>query len=125
MKKYACLALALVLTAAFLVGCGCTNQKMDETAAPTVLPTNEEKWSSTEPSTRPTTAPTTDSTTQSTEPSQTIDRGNGPLEDDTTGSTGVGQEGRSRSGMTGKGGMGSSGSGSGTGSGMGAGIGGH
>ena len=120
MKMYTCLICVLVLTAALLVGCGCTNQKMDETAAPTVLPTNEEVWDATGPSTRPTTQPTT----QSTEPSQTIDRGNGPLEDSITGTTDTtegSQESRSRRGMTG---MGESGSG-GTGSGMGSAIGGH
>jgi hypothetical protein len=109
MKMYTCLICVLVLTAALLVGCGCTNQKMDNTSAPTVLPTNEEIWNSTEPSTRPTTQPTT----QSTEPSQTIDRGNGPLEDSTTGTTGTtegSQESRTRSGF----GAGSSGMGIGT-----------
>lgn len=44
MKKIGFLALTAVLTAAMLVGCGCTNQRMDNTSAPTVLPTNEENW---------------------------------------------------------------------------------
>lgn len=111
MKKYTCLALALVLTTGLLVGCGCTNQKMDNTSAPTVLPTNEEIWNSTEATTRS----TTEATTHSTEPSSTIDRGNGPLEDDMTGSTGStettegGTQSRSRSGMTGGAGSGNSG----------------
>jgi len=47
MKTFVTLALALVLTASCLVGCGCTNQNMDITTAPTVLPTNEEIWNST------------------------------------------------------------------------------
>ena len=48
MKTFASLALILVLTAACLIGCGCTNQNKDNTSAPTVLPTNEEIWNSTE-----------------------------------------------------------------------------
>lgn len=59
MKPFATLALALVLTASLLVGCGCTNQNMDDTSAPTVLPTNEEIWESTEATTRYTTEATT------------------------------------------------------------------
>lgn len=52
MKTFVTLALTLVLTAATLVGCGCTNQNMDNTSAPTVLPTNEEIWSSTQTTTQ-------------------------------------------------------------------------
>ena len=63
MKTLVTLALTLVLTAACLVGCGCTNQNMDNTSAPTVLPTNEEIWNSSEA----TTANTTTETTMSTE----------------------------------------------------------
>ena len=48
MKTFVTLALTLVLTATCLIGCGCTNQNMDSTSAPTVLPTNEEIWNSTE-----------------------------------------------------------------------------
>ena len=59
MKTFVSLALTLVLTASMLVGCGCTNQNMDTTPAPTVLPTNEEIWNSTEATTSHTTAPTT------------------------------------------------------------------
>lgn len=58
MKTFVALALTLVLTASCLVGCGCTNQKMDNTSAPTVLPTNEEIWNSTEATTRSTTEAT-------------------------------------------------------------------
>ena len=61
MKTFVALALTLVLTAATLVGCGCTNQNMDNTSAPTVLPTNEEIWNSTE-ATRNTTEATTNTT---------------------------------------------------------------
>ena len=65
MKTFLTLALTMVLTAACLVGCGCTNQNMDNTSAPTVLPTNEEIWSSTETTTHATTESTmtTDATT--------------------------------------------------------------
>ena len=69
MKTFAALALTLVLTAATLVGCGCTNQKMDNTSAPTVLPTNEEIWNSTEATTRYTTESTilTETTSETTD----------------------------------------------------------
>ena len=58
MKTLATIALTLVLTASLLVGCGCTNRN-DNTPAPTVLPTNEELWESTEATTRATTESTT------------------------------------------------------------------
>lgn len=80
MKKYSIFILVLVLTAALFTGCGCTNRNMNTT--PTVLPTNEENWTNAA-TTAPTTQATTAPTTQPTEPSQTIDRGNGPLEDPT------------------------------------------
>ena len=62
MKTLLTLMLTMVLTASLLMGCGCTNQKMDNTSAPTVLPTNEEIWGSTE-TTRATTEATTNTTT--------------------------------------------------------------
>ena len=37
MKTLLTLMLTLVLTATLLIGCGCTNQKMDATTVPTVL----------------------------------------------------------------------------------------
>ena len=55
MKTFVTLALTLVLTAATLVGCGCTNRNSNNTSAPTVLPTNEELWNTTESTTRATT----------------------------------------------------------------------
>ncbi len=72
MKTFVTLALTLVLTAATLIGCGCTNQKMDDPSAPTVLPTNEEIWNSTEATTRSTTestmmTETTDTTADTTD----------------------------------------------------------
>ena len=68
MKTFVILSLTMVLTAACLMGCGCTNQNMDNTSAPTVLPTNEEIWNSTETTARQTTETTaaTEATTGST-----------------------------------------------------------
>ena len=71
MKTFASLTLIIVLTASLLVGCGCTNQNMDNTSAPTILPTNEEIWNSTESTTRNTTEATT--MTETTNPSTTAD----------------------------------------------------
>ena len=80
MKKYCILVLALVLTAALFVGCGCTNTTtMETTSTPTSMPT-------THATTEPTTEMTTTPTTTATQPSETIDNGNGPLPD-ATGST--------------------------------------
>lgn len=100
MKKYCVITLALVLTTVLLVGCGCTNRNMDNTSAPTVLPTNEEVWTNV-PTTDATRVPTSnatmpDDTHETTK--ATIDHGNGPL-DDTTAVTENTVEGRSRSGM--------------------------
>ncbi len=92
MKKYSIFVLVLVLTAATLVGCGCTNQDMGS-SAPTVLPTNEEVHPTTRETSAPTTAPTTETSSEPSAPTQTqetIDRGNGPIEDTTTESTGSG-----------------------------------
>ena len=77
MKTFASLALTLVLTAACLVGCGCTNRNMDDTSAPTVLPTNEEIWNSTETTTHQTTETTaaTETTGAVTEESTEESRG--------------------------------------------------
>ena len=72
MKTLMSLAITLVLTASLFAGCGCTNQKMDNTSAPTVLPTNEEIWNSTETTemTTNTTAGTT--VTETTEETRNI-----------------------------------------------------
>lgn len=86
MKRYSCLFLMIVLTAAMMTGCGCTGPSRNETVAPTVLPTNEEVTRPTE-TTRATTEATTEPTVQTTLPSQTADNGNGLLDDQTTGST--------------------------------------
>lgn len=93
MKRYTILLTALVLTAALFTGCGCTNQNMDTTSAPTVLPTNEEVWTN-----APTVAPTTRATTEATMPttgdtteSGMNGHGNGALED-AAGATGSSTE---------------------------------
>ena len=74
MKTLMTLALTLILTASLLMGCGCTNQKMDSTSAPTVLPTNEEVWDTTESTTKATTQSTTNPTivTETTEETKNI-----------------------------------------------------
>jgi len=111
MKKYGIFALVFVLTGALLVGCGCTNQDMTNTV-PTVLPTNEEVMPTTRATTEATTQPSTASTVP-TETNETIDRGNGALEDTATETTGE-TTGNARSipGGNGSAGMGTSGSGS-------------
>ena len=81
MKKVCILALTLVLTAAMFVGCGCTNQNMDNTT-PSTAPTTMPTIATSEP-----TVPTTRDTHPTTQP--TYDNGNGLLEDDITGTTGV------------------------------------
>lgn len=85
MKKFGILTLSLILGVALLTGCGCTRTDMGSTSAPTVLPTNEEKWETTRPTTAPT-VPTTHTTVPSTAETTeaTIDHGNGPMEDPTT-----------------------------------------
>lgn len=77
MKSFASLLMSFVLTAAMLTGCGCTNRNGGATSAPTILPTTE---MTTAPTTAPTQATTTPATTD-----ETINHGNGPLVDETTG----------------------------------------
>ena len=79
MKRYQILIAVFVLTAALMTGCGCTGPSMDQTEAPTVLPTNEEV----RPSTKPTTQPTTQDTTEPTMTTETHDNGNGALTEPT------------------------------------------
>lgn len=97
MKKYSIFVLVFVLTAAMLVGCGCTNRDMGQTSVPTVLPTNEEVHPTTRETTHATTAPTTNATSLPTDATETIDRGNGPLDNTTTGTTGATENGNARS----------------------------
>ena len=92
MKKIGFLALTLVLTAGVLAACGCTNQNMDNTSMPTVLPTNEENWTTT--ATTPATTPTESSAANGGNPGSnglttapTVDHGNGPLDNTTTETT--------------------------------------
>ena len=85
MKKLGIVTMLLVLTAALLAGCGCTNPDMAPSSAPTILPTNGEVVPTTRPATTPTTAHTAPSGT--TQP--TIDHGNGPLDDTATSTTGA------------------------------------
>ena len=62
MKTLLAIVMTVVLTAALLTGCGCTNRNMETTPEPTVLPTNEEIWNTTETTRAPTysTTPTED-----------------------------------------------------------------
>ena len=92
MKPFANLFATFVLTAAMLTGCGCTNQNAGVTSAPTMMPT-------TETTSIPTTVPTEASSTPSTD--ETINHGNGPLEDNTTTATENTVEGRTRQGTGG------------------------
>lgn len=93
MKKVFFLGLSLLLCASLLAGCRGNREPMDTTGAtmaPTMAPT-------TVPATMPTTAPSeTTLPTTGTMPSETIDRGNGPVDgtDSTTGSAPA-AEGRS------------------------------
>ena len=99
MKTFVTLAVTLVLTAFLLMGCGCTNRNTDNTSAPTVLPTNEELWDTTEATTRATTESTTMPTTTDSSTDATggmngsgnggmdNDAGNGGSMDSTTGTT--------------------------------------
>lgn len=91
MKSLATLALTLVLTASLLVGCGCTNREAANEPAPTVLPTNEEIWDTTEATTRATTESTTvpmttDSSIDTTDGIDTTTETGGTM-DGTTGET--------------------------------------
>lgn len=63
MKNIGYLTITLVLTTAVLAGCGCTNQKTGSTSAPTVLPTNEESWTSTSAATGESSMPSAGSET--------------------------------------------------------------
>ena len=76
MKSLFAIVMTIVLTAALLTGCGCTNRNIENTSDPTVLPTNEEIWNTTETTvpittttepTMNTTHETRDNTTASTE----------------------------------------------------------
>ena len=82
MKSFASLFMSLVLTAAMLTGCGCTNRNMDVTTAPTMLPTID-----TTPSTAATEMPTVPTNDATHNTDETINHGNGPLTEDGTATT--------------------------------------
>ena len=71
MKALFTIALTIVLTAALLTGCGCTNRNIEKTPEPTVLPTNEEIWNSTEATVKTTVSTATDPTRNTT--NETLD----------------------------------------------------
>ena len=62
MKTLIAIVMTVLLTAALLTGCGCTNRNIETTPEPTVLPTNEEIWNTTEATRHPTTEPTMNTT---------------------------------------------------------------
>ena len=82
MKPFASLFMSLVLTTAMLTGCGCTNRNAGVTTPTTMLPPTEMTTTPTTAATETTTAPTTNPT-QGTD--ETINHGNGPLVDESTG----------------------------------------
>lgn len=81
MKKYAIAALALVMIAAFLTGCGCMNNAAEPTSQPTIMPTTA---ATTEATTVPTTAATTEAPTM-----PTTNNGDTTNSTDATGDTGM------------------------------------
>lgn len=94
MKKYAILAVVLVLTLSLMAGCGCTAKKntmppMPSTSEP-MLPTNiPDPTVATQPATVPPTMPTMDATNpmdgnETGTPAGTEDAYNGPITDDLT-----------------------------------------
>ena len=82
MKSFASLFTSFVLTAAMLTGCGCTNQNSGMTTPTTMLPTTE---MTTAPSTAPTQASSEPNAAQGTD--ETINHGNGPLVEESTGAS--------------------------------------
>ena len=80
MKTFASLFMSFVLTAAMLTGCGCTNRNAGMTTPTTMLPTTE---MTTAPTSAPTQTATEPTNTQGTD--ETINHGNGPLVDESTG----------------------------------------
>lgn len=82
MKSFASMFMSFVLTAAMLTGCGCTNRNAGGNTTPTIMPTPE---MTTAPTSAPTNAATEPTTTQETD--ETINHGNGPLVDESTGAS--------------------------------------
>ena len=79
MKTLASLFASFVLTAAMLTGCGCTNRNTGMTTPTTMLPTTEMTTVPTQASTEPS------GTNGSTD--ETINHGNGPLVEESTGAS--------------------------------------
>ena len=84
MKAFASLFMSLVISAAMLTGCGCTNRNGAVTTPTTLLPTIEETTVATSRPTQMTTAPT--------QTDETVNHGNGPLVEESTGATGASEE---------------------------------
>ena len=90
MKKYAIIAVVLVLTLSLLTGCGCTAKKDGMTTMPStnesILPTNiPETTLPTEPATMPATIPTMEATDpMDGSEAATEDDNDGPITDDLT-----------------------------------------
>ena len=82
MKPLASLFMSFVLTTAMLTGCGCTNRNAGMTTPSTVLPTTE---MTTVPTTAPTQASSAPTTTRETD--ETVNHGNGPLTEESTGAS--------------------------------------
>ena len=84
MKKFIAPALALILCASLLVGCGCSGN-VAMTTEPTTVPTTAP---TTAPTTEPTTAPTTEATTHPTAAPDTGPTETTGIMDDITGTDG-------------------------------------
>lgn len=82
MKTLASMFMSFVLTTAMLTGCGCTNRNAGVTTPSTMVPTTE---MTTVPTTAPTQASTAPSATSETD--ETINHGNGPLVEESTGAS--------------------------------------
>ena len=83
MKSFASLFMSFVLTAAMLTGCGCTNRNAGMTTPTTMLPTTEMTTVPTTVPTQPSTEPSGTNGTNGTD--ETVNHGNGPLVEETTG----------------------------------------
>ena len=85
MKTLASLFASFVLTAAMLTGCGCTNRNAGMTTPTTMLPTTEMTTVPTTVPTQPSTEPSGTNGTNSTD--ETVNHGNGPLVEESTGAS--------------------------------------
>ena len=85
MKTLASLFASFVLTAAMLTGCGCTNRNAGMTTPTTMLPTTEMTTVPTTVPTQPSTEPSGTNGTNGTD--ETVNHGNGPLVEESTGAS--------------------------------------